>query len=220
MKRFKTLAIISTAAIVASMGLSVMATTTKQVDTTSSAVKVESVQNTTTKTSQDKASKVQAIQDKKITEDKAKNIALTDAKLNSSDVTFERVELEYENNVAVYDIEFYTNSVEYDYEIDALSGAIREAKQEGRKVSTQANTQVSTQSTVNQTSKITAAKAKEIAVSHAGLSGQAVIFEKVELDTDDGVALYEVEFYHNGMEYNYEISATNGKVLEFEVDND
>lgn len=67
---------------------------------------------------------------------------------------------------------------------------------------------------------IGAQKAKEIALSHAKLSGQKVTFTKANIDYDDGVAVYEVEFYHNGMEYDYEINATTGKVVDFEMDHD
>ena len=61
---------------------------------------------------------------KKISADKAKKIALGDAKLAEKDVTFVKVELEFENNRLVYDVEFYSGNVEYDYDIDAVSGAI------------------------------------------------------------------------------------------------
>ena len=61
---------------------------------------------------------------KKISADKAKKIALEDAKLAEKDVTFVKVELEFEDNRLVYDVEFYSGNVEYDYDIDAVSGAI------------------------------------------------------------------------------------------------
>ena len=61
---------------------------------------------------------------KKISADKAKKIALGDAKLAEKDVTFVKVELEFEDNRLVYDVEFYSGNVEYDYDIDAVSGAI------------------------------------------------------------------------------------------------
>ena len=43
---------------------------------------------------------------------------------------------------------------------------------------------------------------------------------KVELDRDDGVYLYEVEFKAGGMEYEYEIDAYSGAVLKAERDYD
>ena len=49
---------------------------------------------------------------KEISADKAKKIALGDAKLVEKDVTFVKVELEFENNRLVYDVEFYSGNVE------------------------------------------------------------------------------------------------------------
>ena len=34
----------------------------------------------------------------------------------------------------------------------------------------------------------------------------------------DGVKVYDIEFTHKGMEYEYEISAKTGKILSFEKD--
>ena len=59
---------------------------------------------------------------------KAKKIALKNAKLSSSDVTFTKAK--YDKDDKEYDIEFYTSSKEYDYEIDAYSGKIEEKEVE------------------------------------------------------------------------------------------
>lgn len=60
-------------------------------------------------------------------------------------------------------------------------------------------------------SGISADRAKQIALSHAGVSGAS--FTKVELDTDDGVRVYEVEFKVGNVEYDYDIDATSGAIL-------
>ena len=44
-------------------------------------------------------------------------------------------------------------------------------------------------------------KAKQIALSHAGLTSSQVTFKRTELDFDDGIQKYEVEFYYNNREY-------------------
>ncbi len=62
--------------------------------------------------------------------------------------------------------------------------------------------------------------AKEIALKRAGLSVGQVIFEKTELDRDDGVWLYEIEFRQNKIEYDVEVKADDGKILSFEKDID
>ena len=59
-------------------------------------------------------------------------------------------------------------------------------------------------------------KAKEIAVSKAGVSASALTELEIEMDTSDGVMVYEVEFKAGGYEYDYEINASTGAVLKAE----
>lgn len=67
--------------------------------------------------------------------------------------------------------------------------------------------------------QITEQEAKDIALSHVGLSENLVTFTKVELDTDDVNHHYDVEFRtDNQQEYHYEIDSSNGKILEWDVD--
>ena len=64
------------------------------------------------------------------------------------------------------------------------------------------------------------AAAKAAALGHAGVAEGDTYQMKVELDRDDGVYLYEVEFKAGGMEYEYEIDAYSGAVLKAERDYD
>ena len=61
-------------------------------------------------------------------------------------------------------------------------------------------------------------KAKEIALKEVGLSADDVSFAKVELDIDDGVWQYEVEFYVDRTEYSFDIKADDGTVRERDID--
>ena len=150
---------------------------------------------------------------KKISADKAKKIALGDAKLAEKDVTFVKVELEFENNRLVYDVEFYSGNVEYDYDIDAVSGAIISSDRDIENYSIPVQ-----QTTVAPAADIGVEKAKEIALAHAGLSGDKVSFVKAKLDYEDGVKVYDVEFYSGNVEYDYEIDAANGAILSVDKD--
>ncbi|HHW94194.1 MAG TPA: hypothetical protein GX734_06815 [Clostridiaceae bacterium] len=59
-----------------------------------------------------------------ITVERAKEIALNHAKVSASSATFDKVKLEKDDDVVYYDIEFKANGVEYEYEIDAVSGKV------------------------------------------------------------------------------------------------
>lgn len=68
--------------------------------------------------------------------------------------------------------------------------------------------------------KISASRAEEIALNHAGVSKAEAKFLKSQLDIDDGRYKYEVDFYANGYQYDYEIDADSGKVLDSDKDRD
>lgn len=65
-----------------------------------------------------------------ISEEEAKGIALKDAKLTDSEISKLRIKLERDDGIQVYEVDFYSNEREYDYEIDAKSGKILEIDEE------------------------------------------------------------------------------------------
>lgn len=71
----------------------------------------------------------------------------------------------------------------------------------------------------NKTS-VTAEQAKDIALKHANLTSDKITHYKSELDFDDGVKHYDIEFKANGYEYDYEVQADNGKILKSEKEFD
>lgn len=82
---------------------------------------------------------------------------------------------------------------------------------------TTSNTENANQKQVAQT-KITKEEAEEIAFKHAGVSRNDVTGVHTEYDVDDGVNEYDVDFYHNSVEYEYEINADNGTIITYETD--
>ncbi len=65
---------------------------------------------------------------------------------------------------------------------------------------------------------ITEEEAKKIALEHAGLAETDVNFVRIQKDSDNGRTEYEVEFYAANTEYDYEIDASNGKILSYDND--
>ena len=61
-------------------------------------------------------------------------------------------------------------------------------------------------------------KAAEAALSEAGLERSLVSGLKCEMDFDNGVMVYEVEFISGGVEYEYEIDAVTGEVVKAETE--
>ena len=172
--------------------------------------------------------------------EQAKSIALESVGVSSSKATFTEVQLDETDRPAIYDIDFYTSANAYDFEINAVSGEIEEksseaitsqssavlpssssqtsASQPAQDSSAQATSPAqtqpapTTQPSSSPSEYIGVAKAKSIAKKDAGIS--RATFTKEELDSDDGVKIYEIEFISGNREYDYSINAYTGKILE------
>ena len=145
-----------------------------------------------------------------IGEEKAKEIALNHAGLSSSAVTFVRAQLDWDDGRAEYEVEFYSNGTEYDYDIDAVTGDIRSYDYDAEYYTPSSNTTAQTGSNISET------QAKQIVQNRAGSSDGT--FRQFKLDWDDGRAVYEGEYRVGWTEYDFEIDAATGTVLEWDMD--
>ena len=143
----------------------------------------------------------------------ARSRALQDAGVSAKAATFTKTKLDYENGRQVYEIEFVTATMEYDYELDAESGAVRERKSERLEIQNQEQSKPSA-------SYIGVDRAKSTALSHAGLQAGSVTFTKAKLENDDGMSVYEIEFRKGSTEYEYSIDAYKGAILEWDKETD
>lgn len=75
-------------------------------------------------------------------------------------------------------------------------------------------------SKTQQNNYITLDQAKKTALDHAGLSENEVKFSSAKLENDDGIYEYEIEFYKEPVEYEYEIDAVTGEIINSEADYD
>lgn len=139
--------------------------------------------------------------------DSAKNAALKHAGLKASDVEFKKAKLDTDDRFAHYDIEFVSNGIEYDYEINAQSGKVGDFDREKYVVER-------TRPAVDTSSFISASEAKSIAFKRAGVNSSDVSRVKCQLDTDDMFAHYEIEFISGNYEYDFDINAKTGKIIE------
>ena len=145
-----------------------------------------------------------------IGKDKAKEIALNHAGVTADKVSFMKCEFDRDDGIAVYDVEFYFDRCEYDYEINAKNGKILKVEKDTFGVDIPTPDK----------EYITKAEAKAIAFEHAGVKEADAKKVRVEFDFDDGVAEYSVEFHADKFDYDYEIDAVSGKILKVEKDRD
>lgn len=62
-------------------------------------------------------------------------------------------------------------------------------------------------------------KIKELVLNDAGIAEKDAFFIKVRLEKDDGILVYDVEFYVGDKEYEYTVEPVSGKILEKDIDN-
>ena len=153
-----------------------------------------------------------------ISSDEAKQIALQHANLSDNQVTFIKVSQDYDDGINKYEIEFYYNNTEYDYEINAYSGEILKFDYDAEYYNPSNTLSYSNFQSSSTQNLISSDEAKNIALQHANLTDNQVTFIKVSQDYDDGIHIYEVEFHYNNREYNYDINAINGTILSYEQD--
>ncbi|MBP3392761.1 MAG: PepSY domain-containing protein [Clostridia bacterium] len=133
-----------------------------------------------------------------VTLDKALRTALTHAGVTRENAYKIEYELDRDDLFPHYDISFKVGNFTYEYEIHAETGAILEREKER------------VQATLSRDD------AKEIAFAHAGVQEQNLRQVEIELDTENGAAVYEVTFRSGSYEYEYEIHADTGAILKFQ----
>ena len=149
------------------------------------------------------------------------------------------VDPELDESPAHYEVELQTAWGEFEYLVDAYTGKVLSgqkdllaavsASNETTKPSGQKPTSASNETTKPSAQKpapsgtvqdIGYAKAKSIALNHAGLRENQAYDMDIELDDEDGKLIYEVEFKSGNMEYDYEIDAASGAILKHETELD
>ena len=149
--------------------------------------------------------------------DKAMDIAAAAfGKASTAKMAYSAVDPELDESPAHYEVEIRSQTgEEFEYKVDAYTGAILESKREAAD---------GTEVPVVQPSKPAAsgdigyAKAKSVALNHAGVSENKAYDMDIELDDEDGRLIYEVEFKSGNMEYSYEINAATGAILKHETE--
>ncbi len=153
-----------------------------------------------------------------ISKDRVKEIILNDTKLKAKDISFTEIDLDLDGELKKYEVEFYYNRVEYKYEIDAKTGNIIYSN--FINLDNNANIDTNTNNPNNNTSTntdnnnyISKEEAKNIALADAGFNSNEVIFIDVELEFENGRAIYDVDFENNILEYEYKIDAVNKGII-------
>ena len=139
----------------------------------------------------------------------AKAAALAHAGLAESDLKSCEIELELDDKtrVLVYEIDFKDEQYEYEYYVAAGDGQIL------KKEKTEHHEPVPRP---HPAEFIQPEEAKAAALNHAGLQEADISGYSCELDNKNDIGVYEIEFYANRVEYEYEVDALSGSILKSE----
>ena len=150
---------------------------------------------------------------------KAMDIAMAEfGKASSAEILHSEVDPELDESPAHYEVEITgRNGEEIEYKIDAYSGAIIAVKREMADDDEASEGQPTKPGTAQD---IGHAKAKSIALNHAGVDANTVYDMNIKMDAENGAIIYEVEFKSGNIEYDYEIDATTGAILKHEAEVD
>ena len=150
-----------------------------------------------------------------ITAQQAQEIALSHAGLSSSQVSFVRAHLDWDDGRQVYEVEFYntSNYTEYDYEIDASSGDILSYDHEAEYYQ-RPSTGTGSSGNSGGSAAISTEQAKQIAL--ARVPGATDI--RIQLDRDDGRLEYEGKIIYNNTEYEFTIDGYSGAIREWDAE--
>lgn len=161
-----------------------------------------------------------------VTEADAKKTALAAVNLTEDQVVFVKSGMDFDDGREIFDVDFIIpGEVKFEFDIDANTGSIVGQDRDlwdaedsyeyaallGEKGMTAAET----------TGAVTELQAKAVALKDSNLRDDEVSFTKCRKDFDDGIARFEIEFRTaDGTEYDYDISESDGRILEKNIDRD
>ncbi len=135
-----------------------------------------------------------------ISKQEAIRIALDHAGFSETEVDFLEIEFDWNNGHMVYEVEFEKGKIEYEYDINALTGEIDDYSND-------------LMDDIEEISEyIGKEKAVKIALDHARISENEIYNLEVSLDNEKGIVVYEVEFNSGEYEYEYDVNALTGAV--------
>jgi len=140
-----------------------------------------------------------------------KATVLTAAGVSETDVTEFDVEWETRNSLLVYEVEFETAGTEYKYIVHAETGEVLDSKTEA---DNDEDDDDEDDRPLDTTGWVPEDGVKATVLAHAGLTSEDVLDYECEADEKKGVAVYDIEFEANGMEYEYTVDAKTGEIVD------
>ncbi len=161
-----------------------------------------------------------------IAKEEALAIALTKAGLTEADLSRYGIEMDFDDDfivgnrrgAMVYEVEFHTATMKYEYELLATDGTVLE--EEIKEKGNGNGNKDENETFPSDETHISRNEALAIAYADAGVTQSDVKRPKIETDREKGISVYEIDFKVGKLEYEYTIHAVTGEILEREVEDD
>ncbi len=168
-----------------------------------------------------------------IGKERAKMVALMAAGVDMKDVRKIEIELDEDDDVYYYEVELEVAGAKFEIEVDARSGKGIVVKQEVKIADLDDDDDDDDKVDLDDDDdddddddkgiklpelKFSVNNVRDLALKDAGLDLSLIRELKIELDEDDGVFYYKIEFKYKDVEYEYEIHAVTGKILKKDID--
>lgn len=121
------------------------------------------------------------------------------------------IEFDHENGLLVYEVELEYEGVEHEFIISAVDGTVIRHKTDRH---------INGSSDVSADGFITEENALSKVLERAGLTEEDISALKIELEHDDNIWKYEIEFRSAKYEYEAEVNADTGDIISYERDID
>lgn len=148
---------------------------------------------------------------KEITAEEALALAFEDAKVTAEEAVLLESSSETDDGVTEYEFEFAAGGKKYEYEISA-DGVIREV--EIRELPKMDELMKAAETG---RAEVTPEDAFERCCRDAGVSAEEAVLLEFKTESKKNAVRYELDFFADGNEYEYEINADTGVILEKEV---
>ena len=132
----------------------------------------------------------------------AKEIALADAGITEDQTIGIGLSQEFDDGMSLIEVDIYTTEMDYSYAVKADDGTI---------VEKESSVPPKMENLTTDTS-ITPAQAAETAL--AQVSGATTDNLRIEYEFDDGMPVFEIEIIYDGTDYEMEIDANSGNIIQ------
>ena len=132
----------------------------------------------------------------------AKEVALADAGITEDQTIGIGLSQEFDDGITQVEVDLYTTEMDYSYSIKADDGTILE-----KETSVPSKVEDLTTDT-----NVTPAQAAETAL--AQVEGATSDNLRIQYEFDDGMSVYEIEIIYDGTDYEIEIDANSGDIIQ------